>query len=123
MSMYFQDFRSKSAIMAIPSATHPKPARKPAVAPHEVVVLASARNIARFADISNEKTKARPKTLPMFRLPSSSVVKWVSAIQARPKMAGEYQSPPSAKAEKAAARTANQFTCCAGIYLLRFDTY
>src|SRR4051812_20237726 len=119
MSMYFQDLRSNSAMMAMPSATQPKPARKPAAAPQEVVVFASARNMARLADITTEKTKAKPKTLPIFRFPSCSVVKLLSAIQTRPKMAGEYQSLPSANADNAAATTANQFTFCVGMLFLR----
>src|ERR1700722_18000313 len=109
--MYFQERRSNRAMVAIPRATHPKPARNPAVAPHAALVLGSARKAARFADIMSAKIKERPKIFAMLLLARSSPVKLLTDIQARPNNAGEYQSPPSTKVETAADRTASQLRC------------
>src|SRR5580698_4597784 len=109
ISTYFHGRRSNSAMVPSLSVTQPKPARKPAVAPHAGVVLASARNAARFADINSAKIKDSPKTLAMLLLFRSSCVKLLADIQARPNNAGEYQSPPITNVETAAAKTASQF--------------
>src|SRR5580658_726046 len=107
--MYFHDRRSNSAIVPSPNVTQPKPARKPAVAPQVALVLGSARNAAKFADINSAKTNDRPKILAILLLFRSSCVKLLADIQARPNKAGEYQSPPIRKVETAAATTASQF--------------
>src|ERR1700741_2170226 len=109
--MYFHERRSKSAMVATPRVTHPKPARNPAAAPHSGVVFASATNAARFADLSNAKTNVRPKIFGRLPRLRSSWVKLLVDIHARPKRAGEYQRPPIANVETAAARTASQFRC------------
>src|ERR1035441_5770610 len=107
--MYFHDRRSNSAIVPSPSVTQPKPARKPAVAPHDALVLGSARNAAKFADINSAKMNERPKILPILLLFRSSCVKLLADIQTRPNNAGEYQSPPIRKVETAAGTPASQF--------------
>src|ERR1022692_323641 len=109
--MYFQERRSNRAMVAIPSATQPKPARNPAVAPHEALVLGSARKAARFAAMITAKTRARPKIFIILLFARSASVRLLTDIHARPNRAGEYQSPPSAKVETAAARTASQLMC------------
>src|ERR1700733_3900836 len=109
--MYFQERRSNKAIVAIPSATHPNPARKPAVAPQAAVVFGSARKAARFAAMITAKTNARPKIMAMLLLARSASLRLLADIQARPNRAFEYHSPPSTKVETAAARTANQLIC------------
>src|SRR5271165_5259096 len=107
--MYFHDRRSNSAIVPSPSVTQPKPARKPAVAPHTALVLGSARNAAKFADINNPKMNDKPKILAVLLLFKSSCVNLLADIQARPNKAVEYQSPPIRKVDTAAATTASQF--------------
>src|ERR1700752_1103817 len=110
MKMYFHDLRSNRLMTPSPRATHPKPARKPAVAPQAAVVLGSARNRARLAAMSSEKMNEKPKILPVLPFCRSGSVNQHSAIQERPKRAGEYHSPPRTKVEIAAATTASQFT-------------
>jgi hypothetical protein len=44
-------------------------------------------------------------------LAKSASVRLLTDIHARPNKTGEYQSPPSAKAETAAAKTASQLRC------------
>src|SRR5271169_203806 len=100
--MYFQDRRSNSAMVAIPSATQPNPARKPAVAPQAALVFGSARKAARFAAMIMAKMSARPKILIMLLLARSASLKLLTAIQARPNRTGEYQRPPIRKVETAA---------------------
>src|SRR5580704_2448605 len=114
--MYFQERRSNSAIVAIASATHPKPARKPAVAPQLAVVFGSARNAARFAAMITAKTSDRPKILTILPLARSASSRLFTDIQARPNKAFEYQRPPRTKVETAAATTASQLMC--GIEML-----
>src|ERR1700761_1297730 len=95
----------------MPIKHQPKPARKPAVAPHEVVVLGSLRNIARLIDITSVRMKLMPKTLPIFVAGGGSP-KPLARCQALPKIAGEYQRPPSTKAEIAATRMAQKLRVC-----------
>src|SRR5277367_2661328 len=109
--MYFHERRSNKAMVAIPRATHPKPARNPAVAPQTALVFGSARNAARFADIISAKRNERLKIFAILLLARSSLVKLLTDIQARPNIAGEYQSPPSTNVEAAADRTASQLRC------------
>src|ERR1700760_2385311 len=84
------------------------PARKPAVVPQARSVLASARNMPRFAAITREKIAVKPKILPFFPAWICSVVKLLSIIQALPKSAFEYQRPPTIKAEMPATTIASQ---------------
>ena len=42
------------------------PAKKPAVAPHEVVVVGSAKKAAKLAADINENIAVKPKVLAMF---------------------------------------------------------
>src|SRR5580704_7117338 len=109
--MYFHERRSNRPIVAMASVTQPKPARKPAVAPHTAVVLGSARNAARFAAMITAKISDSPKILSILLLAKSVSEKLLADIQARPNKALEYQSPPSTKVETAAARTASELMC------------
>src|ERR1700678_2933554 len=111
ISMYFQERRSNSAMVAMESATQPKPTKKPAVAPQEAVVLGSARNAARFAAMITEKTRDRPNVLAILRWAKSASERLLADIQARPNRALEYQSPPRAKLDTAAVSTASQLIC------------
>src|SRR5215831_18444434 len=111
MRTYFSERRSKREMVAMPSVTQPKPARNPAVAPQLALVLGSARKAARLMAITSAKTKARLKIFAMFDFARSSWFSWLTDIQARPKSAGEYQSPPSTNVEIAAASTASQLMC------------
>src|SRR5580704_1623674 len=113
--MCFQVRRSNNPIMEIESATHPKPARKPAVAPHGVVVFGSFKNMARLIAIASEKTSDRPNifaALPRFR---SSSVKPQALIHAFPKNIREYHNPPKTNIDNAAATMASQFKFARGI--------
>src|SRR5512146_739480 len=98
-------------MIATASATQPKPASNPAVAPHQAVVFGSARNIARFAAMSNENTNDSPNTFAIFGGRSSARNPF-SVIHALPNSAGEYHNPPRTKVDSAAATTAHQFTYC-----------
>src|ERR1700678_3819505 len=111
MSTYCQERRSNSAMVAMESATQPKPARKPAAAPQEAVAFGSARNAARFAAMITEKTSDRPKIFAILFLAKSASERLFADIQARPNKALEYQSPPRTKLETAAVSTASQLIC------------
>ena len=91
-------------------ATHPNPAKKPAIAPQLAVVLASFKNIARLKAITIEKRNVSPKILDIFPFFKSSSVNLFSFIHTFPKSSGEYQSPPIKKFESAAVITANQLS-------------
>lgn len=65
---------------------------------------------ARLVAISRVKTKARPKTSGMLAVFSASSLMPAARCQGLAKRTGEYQRPPSTKAETAAAMTANQLT-------------
>src|SRR5271166_5247617 len=98
-------------MVAMASATQPKPARKPAVAPQTAVVFGSARKAARFAAMITAKISDRPKILAMLPLAKSASDKLLADIHAEPNKALEYQSPPRRKVETAAASTASQLIC------------
>src|SRR5580658_1022658 len=102
--------RSNNDTMPKPIVTQPKPARKPASAPHAVVVLGSFRNMARFNDITRLRTQVMPKTLPMFAA-GGSLVNPLARFHALPK-SKLYQIPPIGKAEMAATRMAQGFSVC-----------
>src|ERR1700689_1705790 len=97
--MYFHARRPTSAIVAMDRATQPKPARNPAVAPQEAVVLGSARKAARFAAMITAKSSDRPKIFAMLPLAKSASERLLADIQALPNKALEYQSPPTTKLE------------------------
>ena len=84
------------------------PAKKPAVAPQDVVVVGSAKNAARLADDISANKAVKPNILPVLPAFISSCVSLLSAIQELPKTFGLYQRPPTAKAEIAATKTAGQ---------------
>src|ERR1022692_3660269 len=119
--MYFQERRSNRAMVAMASATHPKPARKPAAAPQTAVVLGSARKAARFAAMITAKISDKPKILIMLLLAKSASERLLTDIQARPNKALEYQSPPRTKVETAAARTASQLICGMEAFSLKLE--
>src|SRR5882724_1612784 len=98
--------------MPIPIATQPNPARKPAVAPQAMSVLGALRNIARLNDMMRLKMKLMPKTLAGESGGGSSLPNPLARFQALWNSAGEYQSPPSRKAERAATRMAHTFRVC-----------
>src|SRR5579862_4837727 len=102
--------------MAIPIATQPKPARKPAVAPHTAVVFGSFRNIARLTAMTRLITNVMAKVLG----PAAGGVepKALAFIHALPNRTGEYQRPPTRKAENAAARIAQRLRVCIDIRTL-----
>src|SRR5689334_18691526 len=94
--------------MPIPIATQPKPARKPAVAPQAKVVLGSLRNMARLKAMTRLNTKLSAKTFAV-AVGDSSAAKRFAFFQAVPNIMGEYQSPPTRKADTAATRIAQMF--------------
>src|SRR5580693_9642319 len=98
-------------MVAMASATQPKPARKPAVAPQTAVVLGPARKAARFAAMITAKISVKPKILNMLLLPKSASERLLADIQAWPNKALEYHSPPRTKVETAAATTASKLIC------------
>src|ERR1700733_13100381 len=113
--MCFQVRRSNNPIIAIESATHPKPARKPAVAPQEAVDFGSFKNMARLMAITSEKTNDSPDmfaALPCFR---SSSVRPQAVIHAFPMSGFEYHNPPKTNIDNAAATMAGQFKFARGI--------
>src|SRR5687768_10884709 len=81
IKIYFQDFCSKSAIMAKIRVLQPKPARNPAAAPHAASVAESPRKKARLYEMIHEKRKASPYVFAGFCLASCSSVNLVSASQ------------------------------------------
>src|SRR5690242_6471598 len=79
------------------------------------------RNMARFTAMMRVKISDQPKIFALLPACTSSTVRLFSVIQALPKSAGLYQTPPSIKAEIAAARTASQFTVLMSIALILGD--
>jgi 2-polyprenyl-6-methoxyphenol hydroxylase-like FAD-dependent oxidoreductase len=67
-----------------------------------------AANIPRLAAAISVKRKAQPKILALFPWRMVSMERLFSFIQALPKRAGEYQTPPTTKAEIPATRMASQ---------------
>ncbi len=110
INMYFVDFCSNWPTIKMDMATHPKPARKPAIAPQPAEVSASFKNIARLKAMTREKMKVNPKIFGMLAFFRSSSEKLFSFIQAFPKIKLEYQSPPIRKFDNAATTIANQFS-------------
>jgi hypothetical protein len=106
--MYLVDLRSNCPIIKMDIATQPNPARNPAMAPQPAVVPASFKNMPKLNAITNEKRNVRPKILAMFPFFMSSSEKLFSFIHIFPNNAGEYQSPPIRKFDKAATMTAIQ---------------
>src|ERR1041385_951229 len=107
MKICLQLFSSNRLWIAIAQKVH-MPARKPAVAPHDALVFASARNMARLIAITSEKIAVKPNILPLLPCFICSSDKLLSIIHALPKSWREYQIPPTAKAESPATITASQ---------------
>src|SRR4051812_15711055 len=84
------------------------PANKPAVAPHEVVVVGSAKKAARLAADINENSAAKPNVLPISDFFIWSSDKLLSFIHVLPNTSGLYHRPPTAKPAMAATKTAGQ---------------
>src|ERR1700761_2365944 len=84
------------------------PARRPYRRPSWKLMLGVLRYMARLADMMRDRIRAQPKIFPL--LPDLILwgVKSFSFIQAFPKRAGEYQTPPRTKAEMPATATAIQ---------------
>jgi hypothetical protein len=80
------------------------------VAPQTKVVFGSLRNIARFSAITRLSTKLIPKVFAL-AAGGSSLPKPLAFFQAPLNRSGEYQRPPSTKADAAAARTAQRSEC------------
>src|SRR5258708_1052489 len=99
--------------MAMPMATHPKPPRKPAVAPNAVVVLGSLRNMGGLKGISRLSTNVVAKVLGPAR--GGFGPKALALIHSLPNRIGEYQRPPMRKAESAAVRIAQRLRVCRDI--------
>src|ERR1700722_15507069 len=93
-------------MIAMLIATQPKPARKPAVAPHARVVLASLRNMAKLNAITRLKTKLRTNTFAPAG--GGSLVNPLARFHA-PLKSAEYQTPPTRNADSAATRIAQIF--------------
>ena len=110
ISIYLVDFCSNCPMVKMLIATHPKPAKKPAVAPQLVVVLALFKNMAKLNAITMEKRNVSPKTFAIFPFFMSSSEKLFSAIHIFPKSIGEYQRPPIRKFDNAATTIANQLS-------------
>src|SRR5579863_7586390 len=71
-------------------------------------MLGVLRYMARLADMTRERTMAQPKIFPLLPALTCASVRLFSFIQAFPKRAGEYQTPPRTKAEMPATATAIQ---------------
>ncbi len=84
------------------------PAKKPAVAPHEVVVVGTAKKAARLADDIKQKNAVKPKVRAMFDFCTCSCDRLLSTIHMLPNTFGLYQTPPTAKLDRAATNTAGQ---------------
>ena len=97
------------------------PAKNPAIIPHEISVfisVLSARNIPRLTDINKEKTAVNPKIFPLLPERICSSVNPDSRIQIFPNKPGEYQIPPTTKADNPATKTASQLILLISILLL-----
>ena len=105
--MWRQLFCSKMLCVAMAQNVH-IPAKKPAVAPHEVVVVGSAKKAARLAAAINENIAVNPKVFAMFDFSICSWLRLLSFIQAVPNTEGLYHKPPIAKLDMAATNTAGQ---------------
>src|SRR5947199_5623096 len=95
--------------MAMPMKHHPKPARNPAVAPQEAVVVGASRNFARLNAITRLSIKLRPKTLPIL-VGGAVSAKPLAARQGLSSTA--YQPPPRTNAEIPATSTAHIGIVC-----------
>src|ERR1700742_3120733 len=106
--MWVHEHFSKKAIIPSPAATHPTPASAPAIIPHKIVVLGSAKNMARFADMTSAKMNDPPKARALLKPATCSSLNPFTRIQTLPNNIGEYQRPPMRNVERAAAKTASQ---------------
>lgn len=108
ISIYRTDFRSKTEIIQKANATQPKPTKNPAIAPQEIVVFGSFKNIARLVAMINENKNVEMKIkafLPFFKSSSRNLF---SCIHCLPNNMGEYHKPPIKKFDTAATNTATK---------------
>src|SRR3982751_3833111 len=107
--MYRPDLCSNKPTIAIPQKIQTpanNPYNKPVFKSRPGVLL---KNIPRLTAITNESKIDKPNIFPLLPCLMSSSVRLVSLIHALPNRAGEYQIPPTTKAEIPAASTASQF--------------
>src|ERR1700730_11386756 len=97
--MYDQERFSNNATTAKPAATQPIPSSAPAAVPHKSVVFESARNTARFADITNAKKNAPPKARALLKFLTCASVNPFARSQTLPNAIGEYHNPPMINAD------------------------
>src|SRR5947207_3682075 len=107
MRTYFHDRCSNSATIPIPAATHPAPARRPAVAPNASVVPGAFRNMARLTAITRLSTNAIRN--PLAPAGGGSAENPLARFHAAPSNTGEYHRPPIANAATEAATIAHRF--------------
>src|SRR5580704_13771824 len=110
MRTYFNGRCSKTATIPMPVATHPAPARNPAVAPKASVVVGALRNMARLNAITRLSRKAIVN--PFGPAAGGSAVNPLACFHAETSRTGEYHNPPMTNAEMAAARMAQMFNVC-----------